>query len=62
MKVITLETIYNKVVHLERELVQLKKRLTEEPELREEFILKMKDIELEKSIMVKDFGKRYGLR
>ena len=60
MKVITLETIYNKVVHLERELVQLKKRLTEEPELREEFILKMKDIELDKSIMVKDFGKRYG--
>lgn len=62
MKTITLETIYNKVVHLERELVQLKKTLTEEPELREDFIRKMRDIDLEKSIMVKDFGKRYGLK
>lgn len=62
MKAITLETIYNKVVHLERELGQLKKRLMEEPELRKEFILRMKDIDLEKSIKVKDFGKRYGLK
>lgn len=62
MKTITLETIYNKIVHLERELVQFKKRLIEEPELREDFILKMREIELEKSIMVKDFGKRYGLK
>jgi len=62
VKAITLETIYNKVVHLERELVQLKKRLMEEPALREEFIQRMRDIDLEKSIMVKDFGKKYGLR
>ncbi len=62
MKNITLETIYDKVVHLERELDQLKKRLTDEPALREEFILRMRDIDLEKSIMVKDFGKRYGLK
>jgi len=33
----------------------------EEPELRDEFILRMKDIELEKSIPVKDFGERYQL-
>ncbi len=62
MKAITLETIYNKVVHLEREIGQIKKRLTEDPELREEFIMKMRDIDSEKSIMVKDFGKRYGLK
>ncbi len=59
---ITLETIYNKVVHLERELGEIKKRLMEEPELREEFILRMKDIDVERSVMVKDFGKRYGLK
>jgi len=34
----------------------------EEPELRRDFIMRMKDIEQEKSIMVEDFGKRYGLR
>lgn len=62
MKAVTLEAIYNKVVNLERELIQIKKSLMEEPELREEFILKMKDIDLEKSIRVKDFGKRYGLK
>lgn len=61
MKTITLETIYKKVVHLERELNEIKKRLMEEPELREEFILRMKDIDVERSIMVKDFGKRYGM-
>ncbi|MEW6107719.1 MAG: hypothetical protein AB1632_00920 [Nitrospirota bacterium] len=62
MKTITIETIYNKVVNLEKELLQIKKKLMEEPELREEFIQKMRDIDLEKSIMVKDFGKRYGLK
>lgn len=59
---ITLETIYNKVVRLEREFVQLKKGLMEEPELREEFIMRIKDIDLEKPIIVRDFGKRYGLK
>lgn len=62
MKAVTLESIYNKIAHLEREIGQIKKKLMEEPELREEFILRMKDIDLEKSIMVKDFGKRYGLK
>jgi len=33
----------------------------EDPELRDDFILRMKDIELEKSIPVKDFGERYQL-
>ncbi len=34
----------------------------EEPELRPEFIEKMKKIQKEKSIRVKDFAKRYGLK
>ena len=62
MKAVTLETIYSKVVHLERELGQIKKRLMEEPELRDDFILRMRDIDLEKSIIVEDLGKRYGLK
>ncbi len=61
MKDITLEAIYKKVTHLQRDIVQIKKSLLEEPELREEFILRMRDIDLEQSIMVDDFGKRYGL-
>ena len=32
-----------------------------EPELKPEFIQKMKQIEKQKSIRVKDFAKRYGL-
>jgi hypothetical protein len=62
MKGITLETIYKKVVDLQRDVGEIKKTLIEEPELREDFILRMKDIELEKSIPIKDFGKRYGLK
>lgn len=62
MKTITLETIYNKVVNLERDVAQIKKSLLEEPELRNDFILRMRDIDIEKSIIVKDFGKRYGLK
>lgn len=62
MKNVTLETIYKKVVDLQRDIVQIKRSLIEEPELREEFILRMRDIDLEKSIMVEDFGKRYGLK
>ena len=34
----------------------------EEPELRPEFIEKMKSIEKEKTIRVKDFAKHYGLK
>jgi len=33
-----------------------------EPELRPEFIQKIRRIEKQKSISVKDFGKRYGLK
>jgi len=62
MKNITLETIYKKVVDLQRDISQIKKNLIEEPELREEFISKMRDIDLEKSIIIKNFGKRYGLK
>ncbi|MBI4823956.1 MAG: hypothetical protein HY805_06990 [Nitrospirae bacterium] len=62
MKNITIETLYNKVVELQQDVVQIKKSLLEEPGLRTEFIQRMRDIDLEKSIMVKDFGKRYGLK
>jgi hypothetical protein len=62
MKDITLETIYKKMTDLHRDVTQIKKTLLEEPELREDFILRMRDIDLEKSIMVDDFGKRYGLK
>ncbi|MDP2168550.1 MAG: hypothetical protein Q8J64_09510 [Thermodesulfovibrionales bacterium] len=62
MKNITIETLYNKVVELQQDVVQIKKSLLEEPGLRAEFIQRMRDIDLEKSITVKDFGKRYGLK
>jgi hypothetical protein len=62
MKNITLETIYKKVTDLQRDIELIKKGLLEEPELRGDFILRMRDIDLEKSIIVKDFGKRYGLK
>jgi hypothetical protein len=62
MKSITTETLYKKVVELQRDIVQIKKSLLEEPELRAEFIQRMRDIDLEKSVTVKDFGKRYGLK
>lgn len=42
--------------------MQIKKSLLEEPELREDFILRMRDIDLERSIIVDDFEKRYGLK
>ena len=54
MKNITLETIYKKVVDLQRDVVQIKKTLFEEPELSEDLIIRMRDIDLEKSIMVRD--------
>ncbi len=59
---ITLESIYKKVVDLQRDVAQIKKSLIEEPELRDDFILRMRDIDLEKAIIVEDFGKRYGLK
>lgn len=62
MKNITLETLYKKVVDLQCDVAQIKKSLIEEPELRDDFILRMRDIDLEKAIIVEDFGKRYGLK
>ncbi len=62
MGAITVETLYKKVIEMQRDIIQIKKSLLEEPELRDEFIRKMKDIGLEKSILVKDFRKRYGLK
>ena len=62
MKGISLETIYKKVVDLQRDVGKIKKSLMEEPELRDDFILRMRDIDLEKSTIVEDFGKRYGLK
>ena len=35
--------------------------IMEELDLRNDFIMRMKDIDLEESIMVEDFGERYGL-
>jgi len=62
MKQITLKTLYEKITNLQRDISQIKRTLIEEPELREDFILRMRNIDLEKSIPVEDFGKRYGLK
>ena len=62
MKNITLETIYKKVTDLQRDIAQIKKSLLGEPELREDFILRVRDIDLERSIMIDDFENRYGLQ
>jgi hypothetical protein len=59
---ITLENIYRMVVDLQRDVDLTKKTFVEEPELRDDFILRMQDIDLEKAIMDQDFGKTYGLK
>jgi hypothetical protein len=59
---ITLETIYKKIVAIEHDINNIKKLLIEEPELRKSYIEKLKRIDSEQSIMVKDFGERYDLR
>ena len=56
---ITIEKIYKMVADLQRDMTLIKKSLIEEPELRDEFILRMRDIDLEEAVMVKDFSKRY---
>ncbi len=62
MKQVTLKVLYKKVTDLQRDVALIKKTLVEEPELCEDFVLRMRDIDLEKSIPVEDFGKRYGLK
>jgi len=62
MKSVTLKAIYKNVADFQRDVGEIKKTLIEEPELREEFILRMREIDREKSINVEDFGKRYGLK
>ena len=42
MKNITLETIYKKVTDLQRDVEMIKKGLLEEPQLREDFISRMR--------------------
>jgi hypothetical protein len=62
MKQVTLKGLYKKVSILQRDIALIKKTLIEEPELREDFILRMQDIDLEKSIPVENFAKRYELK
>jgi len=62
MKQVTLKALYEKVSNLQRDIALIKKTLIEEPDLRNDFIQRMRDIGLEKSIPVEDFGKRYGLK
>ena len=59
---ITLENIYKMLVDLQRDVALIKKSFIDEPELRDDFISRMRDIDLERSILVEDFGKRYGLK
>jgi hypothetical protein len=61
-KDITIEKIYKMVVDLQRDVALMKKSFMEEPELRDEFISRMRDIDLEKTVIVKDFSERYGLK
>ena len=60
-KDINLEQIYKMISELQSDVALIKRCLIEEPELRADFIEKMKDIDAEESIIVNDFGKRYGL-
>jgi len=62
MKQVTLKALYEKVSNLQRDVALIKKTLIEEPDLRDDFILRLRSIDLEKSIPVEDFGKRYGLK
>jgi hypothetical protein len=62
MRQVTLKALYDKVSNLERDIALIKKTLIEEPELREDFIRRMRSLDLEKSIPVEDFAKRYGLK
>jgi len=61
-KEITIEKVYKMVVDLKRDVAIMKKSFMEEPDLRDEFISRMRDIDLEETVMVKDFSERYGLK
>ncbi len=56
-----LDQIYKMISDLQRDVALIKKCLIEEPELRADFVERMKDIDAEEAIIVEDFGKRYGL-
>ena len=60
-KDINLEQIYKMISELQRDVALIKKCIIEEPELRADFIERMQNIDAEESIIVDDFGKRYGL-
>ena len=62
MEKATLEILYKKVTEIQEDIHQIKERLLEEPALRDDFIKRMSDIDLEPSITVSDFGKRYSLK
>jgi len=62
MRQVTLKTLYDKVGNLERNVALIKKTLIEEPELHENFIRRIRRLDIEKSIPIQDFSKRYGLR
>jgi hypothetical protein len=59
---ISLEQIYKIVAELQRDVALIKKCIIDEPELRDDFVLRIKDIDAEEAIIVEDFGKRYGLK
>ena len=60
-KDINLEQIYKMISALQHDVALIKKCIIEEPELRADFIERMQNIDAEESIIVDDFGKRYGL-
>jgi hypothetical protein len=49
------------LVDLQQDVALIKKTFMEEPDLRDDFIARMRDIDLEKAVPVVDFVKRYGL-
>jgi len=61
-KDVTIDKIYQMVIDLRHEVDLIKKGLIEEPELRDEFVSRMRDIDLEEAVVVEDFSKRYGLK
>ena len=62
MKQVTLKVLFEKIDDLQRDVNLIKQTLIEEPELRDDFLRRMRKIDHEKSILVEDFSKRYGLK